>query len=117
MGAIIVFAGHLLTRTMFSATEERWARRSQKDHPLKIRSQRGRSIMRDDLSGWTAYRYWIGATGFAGGLVGAVTDTNSQKMGIPLWINRVGLTARRSLPIFPDQRTLLNENDRSEKCQ
>jgi hypothetical protein len=30
-----------------------------------------------------------------------------NRIGFDLvWVNRVGLTARRSLPVFPDQRTL-----------
>src|SRR5229473_6057965 len=50
------------------------------------------------------------------------TETERQTSGLiqikgcPSWVNRVVLTARRSLPVHPAERTSSEPVDMSEKC-
>ena len=45
-----------------------------------------------------------------------MTATVRQKTRLPVWVNRVGLTAYRRLPLYPRQRTSSVRPVRSEKC-
>jgi hypothetical protein len=42
----------------------------------------------------------------------AIADQNT-----PFWVNRVVLTARRSLPVYPDERTYSEPVGMSQRCQ
>jgi hypothetical protein len=46
-----------------------------------------------------------------------VYDARPQGRALPQWVNRVGLTGPRRLPVYPDERTFSGQAGMSEKCQ